>query len=809
MGLQWRRKTLLHRFHSWLCFALRAGMVAVMTARAIILGVLLGLTIAGFAYFNDTVIQQTRLVDHYLPLGVFGPMVLLLFVLNPLLRLVRAGAVRPVEVAVMGAVALAACGWPGSNFFRTFSTVLAMPSHLYQAKGSWQAAEVMSYVPGGSPLLAEGFVRSWEELARELVAQSEEEGSGLKIWESLSAETRRLLTARVSQEQALRPAERRQLLRELNQVIADGELGVETADEKDPRRQTRAAIAELFRSQIVPAPRGEGVLLAGGEPKPDAVGVLLTGDEEFGLRGIPWETWWPTLRLWGAVGLLVGLGSVLLVLVVHPQWSERELLAYPIARFVQEATQEGKRGWLPLPAESKLFWYGLAAMIFIHTANGLHAWFPGSPRIPLLFDFNALAQLFPNAAVVTIPMGLLWLTIIPTATAFAYFLDTRVSFTIGVAGWGFRIFGAFLLANGVALERETLIAPLIAGSYLGFLLMMLYVGRRYYLQVAGAALTGRRMAEIPAYSVWAARGWLACVAGGTFLLHIYGGLSPWLGLFLLLTVFLILLVITRINAETGMFVIFHGWFPVGLLTTLVGVQAIGPSSFIVLALGSLLLVGNPRDAIMPFIANGLRMVSGRREASASKLAPVLLGMVAASFFVALGVTLYFQYNYGVSRHDLFARERFPGLPFDWLTAHISDLSAYGELTAATASTGLERLGLIRLDGGALFWLGLGFILVVACAGARLRLPWWPIHPIFFLIWIQFPAHWFGFSFLLGWLIKVSVVKLAGAQVYHRVKPLMIGVIAGEFLAALGWIVVGAIYYLNTGIVPKTYNVFPV
>ena len=67
---------------------------------------------------------------------------------------------------------------------------------------------------------------------------------------------------------------------------------------------------------------------------------------------------------------------------------------------------------------------------------------------------------------------------------------------------------------------------------------------------------------------------------------------------------------------------------------------------------------------------------------------------------------------------------------------------------------------------------------------------------------------FGPSFLLGWMIKSAVVNTTGARGYHQVKPLMVGVFAGELTCGLVWMLVGALYYFNTGKTPVTYAIFP-
>jgi len=53
-----------------------------------------------------------------------------------------------------------------------------------------------------------------------------------------------------------------------------------------------------------------------------------------------------------------------------------------------------------------------------------------------------------------------------------------------------------------------------------------------------------------------------------------------------------------------------------------------------------------------------------------------------------------------------------------------------------------------------------------------------------------------------------VAKYGGARIYQFVKPLMIGLVAGEVLAIVVTAVVGSVYYLKTGEPPKSYRILP-
>ena len=128
-----------------------------LSFRAVIIGLLLGVSIAGLTYFNDAVVRSSFVIGNQFPIGVFGVLMLLLLGVNPLLgRLGKRWPLRPGELALITALGLAVCGWPGSGFFRYFTTTLALPPKLINANPAWQAAHVMSYVPGGSARLGMG-----------------------------------------------------------------------------------------------------------------------------------------------------------------------------------------------------------------------------------------------------------------------------------------------------------------------------------------------------------------------------------------------------------------------------------------------------------------------------------------------------------------------------------------------------------------------------------------------------------------------------------------------------------------------------
>lgn len=66
----------------------------------------------------------------------------------------------------------------------------------------------------------------------------------------------------------------------------------------------------------------------------------------------------------------------------------------------------------------------------------------------------------------------------------------------------------------------------------------------------------------------------------------------------------------------------------------------------------------------------------------------------------------------------------------------------------------------------------------------------------------------AWSFLAGCFAKTLVTRYGGVQAYQKLKPFMFGLIAGDALAGLVVIIMGLIYNLQTGNLPRTYWVLP-
>ncbi|HAU37466.1 MAG TPA: hypothetical protein DCX07_07070 [Phycisphaerales bacterium] len=685
-----------------------------MTFRILITGLIgfaCAMFIAAFGYLNDSPLRLTYLVGNHLPIFVFGLLILIAALINPLLALLhRSIRLRPAELAIIVAMMLVACSIPGSGLMRTFTTALAMPIHHNQTSASWQKNGVLEMVPP------------------------------------------RML-----------PAGGR-----YDKQVMDGFLSGALSSRDRP----------LFDTTVV-----------------------------------PWKQWAQPLGTWTPLLVLMAVGVICLSLVVHRQWASRERLRYPIADFATSLTaQEPDRIVGPM-FRNRLFWIGLAVIFLIHVVNGLATWFPTQGvKIPLQVEMPQIAQKWPALGRAAGAWGLFNPKLYPTVAAFAFFLASDVSFSLGLTQILYVPLMAALIVAGVDTSADYFTGGptryQLFGSYLGVALILLYTGRRYYWQTVKQAFTFRRQEGVERYAAWAMRILLLCAAGAVAVMTGWMELDLPFAILVVLLVLMTFLVMARINAETGLFFCQPHWQPVGVLVGLFGWTALGPKALLVAGVICSMLTIDPRECLMPFVVNGLKMCD------TSQVRPGRMGWVMAVVFVvglslAIPVVLGSNYARGITATDGWATNNVPKFAFDATARQMDKLRVEGELDRSMAMTTWQRIRNASPETSFLLWGGVGLGLVLVFSYLRLRFTWWPIHPVLFLVWGFYPLQNFSSSFLLGWLIKVVVTKLGGGRKYRQLQPLMVGVIAGDLLGGLLWMGVGAGYYAILHKVPQyKYIIFP-
>ena len=121
-----------------------------MTFRAVLLGLIAAAVLAGVTYFNDFILRQSHFVGSFLPISVFGGLIIFTVMINPLLgRIRRSFPLRAGELAVIVAIVFAACYVPGRGLMHYFTTLQMLP-HWYQKQSgnlTWRNEKIVELAP--------------------------------------------------------------------------------------------------------------------------------------------------------------------------------------------------------------------------------------------------------------------------------------------------------------------------------------------------------------------------------------------------------------------------------------------------------------------------------------------------------------------------------------------------------------------------------------------------------------------------------------------------------------------------------------
>ncbi len=802
-----------------------------MTRRSALLGLLAAAGLGGVYFYNLYVLRNTNLGGSYLPVGVFGAAILFAAILNPLLRRLGGARARWSAAEIAGAVTMGffACGVVGAALLDHATTLMMMPYHLERTLPGWH----------GDPARPDArSVRDWRALARAMGGDGTEPGVRGALARRVPDELRtRLNTADI----AVDTATRESLLKALHASLADARFADEAGLEprpplplyaqrwlrRPPELRAWEQIVGLNRA-VLDAALPEAVvtrrpnvldlappaMLADPSADPAALDGYITGlrlgSRFFSPREVPWRAWRRPLLFWGP--LIVAMFAVLigLSLVLHRQWSHHERLPYP--------TVEILRSMLPAEGEAvgavfrcRPFWIGFGAVFLLYGLNYANVWWPEVViPCPLTLNFRPLLEIFPLMRG-HFPGQLFQPTLYLSAVGLAYFLSTDVAFSLGAGPYMYSLFAGLMARLGYTLGAGFLQLnaqnQMHAGAYTALFLTLLYSGRHYFGSVARGALGLRARGEADVAAVWGAR-----VVGAGFVAMIVlltsVGVEPLMALLWVAVSVMVFTVLSRLLAEAGVFYMHPVCYPCVLLWSFLGTRAVGYEQLVLLGLGTAMFVSDPKDALMPFVVTALHFGerSGVRPATVARW-----GAVAALVALLVGTPamLYFQYRHGaIATGHPWMWQSVPAGAFDRAAEMTQALQAQGALGEAHAIAGLDRFREAAPRPALALAFGVPFGLVLLFTSLRHRFARWPLHPLMFLVMSTYQSSLMAFSFLLGWAFKGIVMKYGGARVYQRLKPLVIGIVAGEILAAALPLLVGALYSAVTGRPAPAFRILP-
>ena len=540
---------------------------------------------------------------------------------------------------------------------------------------------------------------------------------------------------------------------------------------------------------------------------------LSEGKQHCSVREIPLRAWMRPFGLWLPMVCTLWFAMIGLSLFIHKQWATHEHLPYPLASFANALLPDPGKKTCSLFV-NRLFWIGAGSVLFLHMNNYLYQWFPDYLiQIPTVFSFGPLGRLFP-----TLTRGGGWSLLNPriffTVIGICYFIPTDLSFTFGIGPflWAYMVgcFAGYGINLNNVIEGSywyTGLKPrmfILFGSNVGLFLALVYTGRHYYRIVLKAALGMGKGEGLDRSAVWGCRAFLGLLTAFVVQMSL-AGVDWQLSLLYTLILVIFYVVMTRIVCESGLFHLQSNIFPCAILWGVFGAGALGASTLLMMQFISLILVCDPRESLMPFMSNSLKMLD-LRKTGVGRTAGWSVAVILVGLAIGLSVTLYIQYDQGNACWESWAEQHVPTMQFNNALAVKRKLLAQGTFESSEELSGWQRFAAMAPNRVCMYSFAAGFVLVLLFSVARLRFRWWPLHPLLFVTWCTTHIAAFAGAFLLGWVVKAGIVKYGGNAAYNRMKPLMYGLIAGEVLSAVIPSIVGAVYYFATGTPPKAFHV---
>jgi hypothetical protein len=472
------------------------------------------------------------------------------------------------------------------------------------------------------------------------------------------------------------------------------------------------------------------------------------------------------------VGFLAALTltTLCLVALIRRPWVERERLNFPTV-FLPLALIQDDASIL----RSRLLAFGAALPLLVGLFNNLHLNFPSVPQ------FNVrpvdLSQNFPDPpwnaignfsySFYPFVIGIAYLLSLEvTFSAWFFFLVTRFENLLG-ATTGWRQAGA-----GGAQSLFPYLGHQGAGAFIALAGLSLWLARRHLVEAVRTAVSGARDGadrDEPLPYRWAVGGLLAGYAALVGF-GVAAGMRGWVAALFFALALTYMLAATRIRAETGNAWLFGPDVDANrLLTATLGTGIYHPGDLVGMAFLRSISSFDLRCLSMPHQLDAFKMADRvgihPRRLVAPMVAAIILGGIA-SFWIALSI----WYHFGALAKTDSWRTLQGRVPFNLAAGYIvSPLKA-------------DVPGSLAVGAGALVTLLLSL--------ARLRLGWWPFHPVGYAMANTATMQSTWVPFLLAWLCKALVLRYGGMRLYRHSLPFFLGLILGDFLNGGFWTLLG-------------------
>ncbi len=492
---------------------------------------------------------------------------------------------------------------------------------------------------------------------------------------------------------------------------------------------------------------------------------------------IPWGVWAGPLFWWSTLifALLVVCTSVIAIL--RKQWVENERVVFPLAEVPQELISDVRgREVVPHFAKDAVFWIGFGIPFCIILWNIGGYFNPSVPRIDL--------RLGPGRIQASRYVPHIFTYVNLFVIGFAYLANTQVLLSV----WVFHILslvqigvtnrlGGGLGQSDMFVGGDARAVWQCAGGMIVFVLFMLWRSRRHLRDVFAKAVSGSRDVDDSNEMMSYRMAVLGLVAGSGYLMIMMYRAGMSLDCLILFYLFAAIMFvgIVRVVAETGFIYVRPPLAAQTFVPRVLGSAYMSPTSMGAVGVSYAMVFDN-RSFVMSAIANAGKLVTALKR-KRSSFTWLILTSVMVSFILSSVYTIYLGYKHGALR---FAVWNFP----------------YGHLILDNVVKKMRNP--FPPDVARMTMLGIGAAAVTLLSVISWRLPWWPLHPIGFVIASTEQTRRTVLSVFLVWLAKTVILRVGGVQGYRRARPFFIGLLAGYVTGVAISFAVDVIWFPGNG-----------
>jgi hypothetical protein len=509
---------------------------------------------------------------------------------------------------------------------------------------------------------------------------------------------------------------------------------------------------------------------------------------------VPWHAWSSMLIAWSVLLLLVYSALFFTSLLFRRQWIENEALAFPLVQLpLQMVDNSGgttERGgfWT-----NRTMWGGMALAFVVHMLKGMNKYYPDWPLVTSFQSGNAYQMIFtenPWNAIGTVNISFYF-----GAIGIAYLLTRELAFSFWFFFLLFKLQLVFVTMAGypadslpkdIHLARPAFLTWQSVGGWMTMAAILLWTARGHLQNMFREAINPRYIDSKSSSSNRSEEPFSArFVLVGLFLSML--GIMGWcafsginlLAAFVFFGIYAMAsLVLARLVVEGGFLfpqVTFSGMEV--LTRAFMGGAIIGKESIFRLSFMQPMFFSDMRTNMLPGFLHTLKIAHDlrlpRKDARKLLLAVVCAIIVSGAVMIVTNITTIYSAG---------------GLTgYTWFTQNGGQTAFRGAATMIKDPP--------TVDPQNWFWISLGGGLVWLMTFARARYLWFPFHPLGFIVSSSFPITNLWPSFFLGWLVKSLLLRFGGQESAARARPFMIGLILGNAVAMVLWLIVG--YFLGS------------